>query len=166
MHRGTCFPAPVSEGVERVVGRTDRLIARHLSTVFQNIVGQRGKGQSVGSTNRRAIFRDFSRARDASRVSAPPRWTTTRPARERKAHPSPSRARSQNALRLNPVFETIQFPTRVASLHASLTDVNRDDFPHDARSDPKSRVSKSRVDINAHTCVCVSYFTAPVRRAR
>ena len=54
------------------------------------------------------------------------------------------------------MFETIQFPTRVASLHASLTDVNRDDFPHDARSDPKSRVSKSRVDINAHTCVCIS----------
>ena len=60
---------------------------------------------------------------------------------------------------MNPVFETIQFPTRVASLHASLTDVNRDDFPHDARSDPKSRVSKSRVDINAHTCVCVFHRT-------
>lgn len=55
------------------------------------------------------------------------------------------------------MFETIQFPTRVASLHASLTDVNRDDFPHVARSNPKSRVSKSRVDINAHTCVvCIS----------
>jgi hypothetical protein len=31
---------------------------------------------------------------------------------------------------LNPVFEAVQLPARVASLHARLTNVNRDDFTH------------------------------------
>ena len=41
---------------------------------------------------------------------------------------------NHDALRLNSVFETIQFPTRVPRLDPSLPDVNRDHFPHRRRS--------------------------------
>ena len=70
-----------------------------------------------------------------------------------------SLARTLDALGLNPVFETIQFPTRVAGLHARLPNVNRDDFTHDdAVFVPSTRSPRSMMS------VCISFaFTAPVR---
>ena len=145
MHRGTCFPAPVSEKNVLNESSSDAPIevsARHLAT------GDRARKRRTQSQSR--VARPGQRKRRyfpavdkcLQRLAIP--WTTRphpfersrargarQPARSIASRRAASRA---HALRLDPVFEAVQLPARVPGLHAGLTDVNGDHLAHVARA--------------------------------
>ena len=124
MARGTCFPAPVS--LKNVLNESSQT-----PTVLSDGICS-GKEISII-----AHLRIENRLMKAYFLNPNP-WVT------RKCCFS----RSYHSIGLNSVFQAVQFPAGVAHLDTSLSNVNRDDFPHVDRLRRSATQRTKRVKTN------------------